>query len=173
VLGAGLLSACTVERVALPERPGCGPRVAEQVEQVRVVVLEQMVANIVRGAAEAPRKLGPILVAEEVRLEPGGLDELYDPSPEVVRHFAAHVPPVSVYSSSPVAWENPNRSMGSPVTIATGAICWSGPTRAHVRARLVLSFDMDISYCARVEQVNGAWLVKSLKESASCDAGPA
>jgi hypothetical protein len=141
---------------------GCGPAVADQETEVRAATLDALMTQALRDATAKHQTIGPIVLAEESRMGPGGQVFLHDTTPEVVDRFSGHTPPVANYSSA-FKVEN-GHSVRNPdsMTFTTGAICWQEPTRATVRARQV-SAGVNRSYTATVEKQGKGWSVTALE----------
>src|SRR5262245_25485329 len=136
-----------------PERPGCGPSVADQVENVRVAGLEYLIARALDDAAQLHHGLKPMALAEAVQLEPGGETALHDPPPGLVERFASRTPSVQAYSSV----------VGTDALVfTTGDLCWSSHERAVVRAGVFAGTDVQRTYDLVVERRNGKWSVTSV-----------
>jgi hypothetical protein len=145
-----------------PAAQGCGPAVADQATNVRAAALDALMTQALKDATAKHTTLGPIVLAEESRLGPGGQVFLHDTSPEVVDRFTGHTPPVGNYSTA-FKVEN-GHSVRDPasMTFTTGDICWQQPTRATVRARQ-LSAGVNRPYTATVEKKGKDWSVTALE----------
>jgi hypothetical protein len=147
---------------AAPAAQGCGPAVADQATDVRAAAIDALMTQALKDATAKHQTLGPIVLAEESRLGPGGQVFLHDTTPEVVDRFTGHTPPVGNYSTA-FKVEN-GHSVRDPasMTFTTGDICWQEPTRATLRARQ-LSAGVNRPYTATVEKKGKGWSVTALE----------
>jgi len=171
VVLVGLLGVSCTDRTPAPPAPraaapaptdGCGPAVEDQIDNVRVAVLEEMMARAARDAAAGPATLGQIVIAEEQRLQPGGQVFVHDASPAVAAHFAGRTPPVENYSSAFQMDQGHTVRKENQTAFSTGDICWSSPTRAMVAARTLTGAGNRRS-TAKVERSGDTWRVTSLE----------
>ena len=146
-----------------PGRPDCGPPVPEQADNVRVAVLEYLIARAESDAQQQQVTLGPIVLAQEDRLQPGNRIMIRDAGPELMERFAGRTPPVASYSSAFIVQDNRTVRTEAPVAFSTGEICWSDPSRAVVDARR-LTANASSVFRATVEQQDGRWEVTSLAD---------
>jgi hypothetical protein len=136
--------------------------VEDQVDSVRVAVLEEMMARAARDAAGGPATIGQIVIAEEQRLQPGGQVFVHDASPAVAAHFAGRTPSVENYSTAFQMDQGRTVRKENQTAFSTGDICWSSPTRAMVAAR-TLTGDGSRRSTATVERSGDVWRVTSLE----------
>ena len=145
-----------------PAAADCGPPVADQVDNVRAAVLEDLISRAASDALQHQGTLGPVVIAEEERQPSGGIF-VRDVSPGVLERFAGRTPPVANYSSAFTVEDGRTVRAEAPVAFVTGAICWTSPARALVNARR-LSSNTNQPFRATVEQRDGAWQVTSLAD---------
>ena len=160
-------SAPKPEAVVAPPAAGpaaqeCGPARMDQANAVRAAALDALMTQALKDANARQQTLGPIVLAEESRMGPGGQVVLHNTTPEIVEHFAGHTPPVDNYSSLfKVMNGHPVRDPRS-VTFTTADICWREPTRVTVRARQ-LSAGVNRQYVATLEKKEAGWSVTALE----------
>lgn len=140
----------------------CGPPVADEADNVRVAVLEDLISRATSDAQQRQVSLGLIVLAEEER-RPGGAIFVHDVAPEFLERFAGRSPLVANYSSAFTVQDGRTVRTEAPVAFVTGAICWTSPSRALVDARRLASA-ANHPYRATVEQRDGAWQVTSLAD---------
>jgi hypothetical protein len=151
-------------QVAPPPAPSaaCGPSQPDQAGAVRIAALDALLTQALKDATARHQTLGPIVLAEESRMGPGGQVFLHDTSPEIVEHFSGHTPPVDNYSTA-FKMENGHTVRNDPnaMTFTTADICWLEPTRATVRARQ-LSPGVNRLYVAALEKKGATWTVTGI-----------
>ena len=164
---SGACLSCTPESIPGPERLGCGPCVESQMASVRVVVLERLVSDLAKDLKEHHRPIPSLVLADESVLEPGSLVMMSDPDAAVMQAFAHHEPPVISYSASlEMRGSQGSTLRAHTIIFVVGEVCWSGATRAAVKAKVVFSADDDREIEVGVLLRGGTWVVSSVANSA-------
>jgi len=147
---------------ASPGSAACGPAVEDQVDQVRIAVLEEMMARAARDAAAGGAPVGRLVVGEEQRLKPSGQIFVHDASPTVAEHFSARSPAAENYSTAFSQEQGKTIRKEDRTAFTTGEICWTSPARAIVPVR-VLTGTTHRPGTATVERSGGGWAVTAVE----------
>jgi hypothetical protein len=157
-------SACSAGKVEPPGRLGCSPENPAEADNVRATAISHMIKKAVNDAAELHSIIDTVFIGVVDRPEPGVLTFVYDASPEFIARFKGNQPSVKAISTAsaqvPVQQGAVRRHN---VGLASGEICWSGPSAAVVRVSSIVEGQVFRSYDVAVARSGQLWVVSSVQ----------